>query len=232
MEKVQLTQKIDEYIREWNEQDVDGNIPLLKLESLMLEYLKSHPRDTGIWFKLALAQQTIPLADWPGAVASLNKILEYDPLNIKALLLKAYIYYMWGATDEATDNALAAVNTCDVRERALIYYVRSWYFSRTDRKTLKEEMIKKSISVCPDFVRPHLDLAKIYEKRNQLKEACFHYNAALNNIKFIFKEVDFIDILDFDDLFYKQIMQLQVIDFNIEELVERRDRCCAKIANK
>lgn len=227
MNREEINKKLNDLTMEWNRAVGDSNLPLLAIESLLLEYLKTHPYDTDLWIKLALAQNTVPLADWPGAINSLNQVLGYDPTNAKALLLKAYIHDIWGKEDAQLNEKLTTLQGLNVQEQALIFYVQSWYYSRLSNEAQKELMLKKSIAVYPKFVSPHLDLAELYCEQKKYAPACWHYTRALKNIRSVFNENDAINILDFDDLFYDEIMRLEQSASQIEEIAKLRDECCA-----
>lgn len=66
---------------------------LEQIETMIEGYLKDHPYDIDMLFKLAFIENTAPLVDYPKALTCLQKILELDPQNVEALVTQTAIYY-------------------------------------------------------------------------------------------------------------------------------------------
>lgn len=109
------------------------------------------------------------------AQSMFNKILKYDAKNSQALSALDYIR----KTKQNADN----------------YYKSGMYFAKQRNFASAIEYLSRSISCDPDNAQAHLELAQIYEKKKNYKDAIGHYRAFVslttneNSAKNILKKI-------------------------------------------
>ena len=152
-------------------------------EKCLLQELQKNPFDIEILFQLAMVRLQMPFADDDGAIGYLNKIIELEPYNFEAIIIKMYLQNFYCAMDENFEK-LVQHQWEQASARAIVYYIVSWKYSydKAD-EGLEEVWLVKSIEEYPYFVHPYTKLAYIKECKGMYKEAKRYYLNAINNIE-------------------------------------------------
>lgn len=151
-------------------------------EKCLLQKLQKSPFDIGILFQLALIRLQMPFEDDDGAVGYLNKIIEIEPYNFEAIIIKMYLQNFYCGMDEDFQK-LVQHQWEKAGDRAIAYYIVSWKYGYDKADEGMEEFwLIKSIEEYPYFVYPYTKLAYIKEHKGMYKEAKRYYLNAINNI--------------------------------------------------
>lgn len=152
-------------------------------EKYLLQELQKNPYDIELLFRLAMVRLQMPFADDDGAVGYLNKIIELEPYNFEAIIIKMYLQNFYCAMDEDFQK-LVQHQWEKASARAIVYYIVSWKYDYDKVDAGKEEAwLVKSIEEYPCFVYPFIKLAYIKEQKGMYKEAKRYYLNAINNIE-------------------------------------------------
>lgn len=77
------------------------------------------------------------------SISYLNEICKREPYNFDAIIIKLYnLSYYFGEKDESFD-ILITHNWNDVIKESIVYYVKSWYEERIDKK---EKLLKNLLN--------------------------------------------------------------------------------------
>lgn len=186
-----------------------------EIETILKIYLLEHPQDTDMWLRLALLyvfgwHKREPIE----SIRCLNNILSYDPDNIQAFLMLAFIESQsfgenrpYGQLREST-LALCRLQTNDSEVLSMIAYAKSFYYKKKDLVRY-EQYLLKSIAYCDTHVNNLLVLGRYYLKKREFKKGKELIEKALRNIKGIY-DVDIVytditDVSEFFNYYYKGI---------------------------
>ncbi|MGB8467514.1 MAG: hypothetical protein WCE21_00770 [Candidatus Babeliales bacterium] len=180
-----------------NEQRAEeANTILLTMETAMQEHLTVQPRDTEIWFKLGLLHNYCE--DQIASIECMDKILSYDPQNGYARIMSAIFMSIISVIDEVQFAKLDNFVSDDNEINSMIEYTKSIYYLVYGNDEMEEQVLKKSVLWSDKHAKNHADLAYIYMKKGDYKEACRLSLIALSNIKSICNQPCCYDFLDID----------------------------------
>ncbi len=213
MNKQETIQKIKNLFVTWLT-DPDARLTkenLTEIDIIIKNYVAEHKEDTDMWLRLALLHKGSLQGDIPvyvKSIAYLHTILSYDPLNIDAVLMLAFIENQsfghmraFGQMQESTFNALCNLKTNDLEILSMIEYAKSFYYMKTDKEKYVMHLLK-SIEYCDTHVNNLLVLGRYYLKKREFEKAKLLIHKALDNIQGIY-DVDYVytDITDIDEFF-------------------------------
>ena len=216
-----LLSKLKYYNLQWFDKTNDTSIPLVKMETLIEEYLKDNPNDVEMLIILALTVDTVPLADCEKAIASLKKALNIDPHNAYALILCAYIETHNMVISEDIFEKLCVIHNDNLETMSMINFVKAWYFEENDDEKGYEEALLKSIELCKHHSRNYKSLGFYYVKKGKIYEGKELLKKALLNIKHIYTEDERHEIYDINQFLNERIKGIHVTEPNFEFLEER-----------
>ena len=95
MDKKLLIKKIKDLTKIHYERPIDkqSDYVLEEIKNLIDEYLAKNPEDTNVRLRLAMLEFTSPWEDPELVSKYLNEVLKYDPVNVYATLILAYMEY-------------------------------------------------------------------------------------------------------------------------------------------
>lgn len=184
---------------------------LAEIDSIIKNYVAEHREDTDMWLRLVLLHLRAlwdTRVDVKSGVTYLHTILSYDPHNIDAVLVLAFIENqsfdenrLFGQLQESTFRALCNLQTNDLEVLAMIEYAKSFYYMKSDKEKYIMHLLK-SIEYCDTQVNNLLVLGRHYLKKREFEKAKLLIHKALNNIQGIY-DVDYVytDITDIDEFF-------------------------------
>ncbi len=147
-------------------------------EKILLSKLKEN-ESIDLLFVTALFYLGVPNLQEEKAIYYLNKILEKDPYNFDAIIIKLYNENYYFCTKDESYDVLITHNWNNKEQAAIVYYVQSWYEENTEKE---EALLRKSIETYSGFSSPYGALAYICEKKNELVLAKKYYIKKLKNI--------------------------------------------------
>lgn len=226
MNKKLLQLQLMEDVKQWNvaPADLAGGIQE-DMVTLIKDYLKENPSDTECLLKLALTEYRFPLADDEAAMISLKKIISYEPNNIPAILMLAYVQEHYFDVRIDVLNMLTAATPGNSQEQAMILFAQSWYYKFKDENVFVE-LLQKSIDFHSGFVWPHVYLGELYKEKNAVEKACFHFEEALKNIEYIFNDDSPFDILDINVFLDARIKGIKLTKANLIMIQQLYDESC------
>lgn len=124
------------------------------------------------------AQSLIHLKKYEQAIAELHKILVTEPENVNAIVLLTGVYVQLNdeqKTDEYTQKLLAAAP-----DSGIAYYYRAIYFSRIEKDSEAETMIRQAIEIEPWDADYFGFLSALYIDRKKWETALEYANEGLN----------------------------------------------------
>ena len=116
MDRSSLLENLNQLVKLWN-QHVEPYNALDRMVCLLEEYIKDHPCDVELLFKMGLTKYTPPKASSAGAQLFFEKVLSCDSNNIKAFLALAFVGYDTDRDGKILQR-LKTVKTNDVQEQA------------------------------------------------------------------------------------------------------------------
>lgn len=187
-------------------------------QNLLMEYLKIHPQDTGMWLLLIRTECNAPFYDHERIIHYVQHVLSYDPYNPYALLFWAYANrYLTGMQSEELYNKLCNVRSDDLRIMGMIEIAKAWYLDDIDTERY-ESALKKSIEYCPDFAMNFKMLGELYAKLGRTEEGKFLIEHGSQNKQEKFKAIanrkssDDISLNDFFGQFFAGIYTIDVYE--------------------
>jgi len=188
------------------------------------EYLKENPFDTEIWIKFALLLYSSLLHEDLGAQKCLEKILEYDPNNIKVILFRAYIIEHYSYID---DNLFASLNKIISTDNSLMslveYSKSSYYYLVQENFDEYENCLLRSIKLCDQYLSNYIDLGQYYLKKGYLQKGYDLMNQGLKNFEYVYDDNHPHDILDIEEFFNERFKGLHLSRSNYEIIFESFD---------
>lgn len=160
-------------------------------QTILDEYLKSHPRDTNAWL-LAMRLEYSGAAFPDKIMEYANHVLSYEPSNISALLFLSYVdYYSLGSTDENLYSTLLNAKTNDSEMLAMLEVAKARYWEDRDLEKCIAAL-KKSIEYSQHQRINFCMLGQIYIQQKsdykQILEGAELIKRGLSNIKLIVDE--------------------------------------------
>lgn len=162
---------------------------ILELEPLIEQELQKHPQNTELLIRLAILVSDMPFADKEKSVEVLGRILNYDPNNGIAMILRAYMSYWFpGIIKKSWCDQLSSTTTDGAEIDSLLRYTASLYYTidGNNNDIEYEKMLVQSIDFCQDHVNNYKALAKLYLKQGKYSQAERLAKAALKNVVTIY----------------------------------------------
>jgi tetratricopeptide (TPR) repeat protein len=181
---------------------------LEKMETLIKQYLEKHQHDTDIWIRLIMLEFTPPWEDPDRITSYVQKIYEYEPSNIPATLILAYIQELTrGGVFEDTFQRLLNLETSNIYYNSMIELAKSWYYEKNKNIIEQEECLLKSINYCNTWTENYKSLGMLYMQNGQIIKGKKLIKIALKNITHIYGEnyhsTDITSVEEFFNEFYK-----------------------------
>ncbi len=228
--KLDLFDQANKLVKEWN-CDPSGERALERLEILLENYLKDQSHDTEVWYMLALAVNTVPLADHPKAIACLERILEYDPDNIRALLLIVSIRSYFCGIDQALLKKLESVTSDQRNLLSLIEYAKAMCYGAIDDNYMYEKSLIKSIEYCDKYVWNYVRLGDQYVNQGKKVEGIKLIAQGLKNVKKIFRRGDFLDIINLERYIDEYLRGIDISSANFEYIINMLVKAAIKVGS-
>lgn len=196
---------------------------LTEIETIMKNYLATHPKDTDMWLRLTMLEMMPPWEDPYRMVSYLATILMYDPHNIQAILTLAYIESLFfGEMKESTFTALCNLKTNDLETLSMIEYAKSFNYEKRDEEKYVQHLLK-SIEYYDKHVTNFIVLGKYYLKKGLIEKGKKLIKKALNNVQGIYgvnyEKTDRTDIQEFFNYYYKGIYETIGAKEDLKELI-------------
>jgi len=230
---LQELHKLNELFWQVPTQSPTGDNPservLEQMESLLMNYLKNHPRDTNMWLKLTMVEFTPPWEDYDRIEKHITRILEYDENNIQGLLILAYAQraYRGDVSDDLFAHLQRCCNIVTDRELlSMLYLAMAWYYSwyslRDEKKY--ELSLLQSIDYCSAHVYNYELLGRLYLKTGRQIEGKKMIRYALANVRKIYGENYFsLDVTDINEFFDQCFRGTHITQPNLESIHELLD---------
>ena len=153
------------------------------LEKKIEFYLKREPHDEDMWIKYALFEAGMPLKDTSKAVEILGGLINYNPNNVKAMLIMADLQSLdLGGVDNKLFEKLTQAKVENKEDTAMIALVISWFYSQKDNEYNEEKWLKKSILLGPKLSYNFILLGKLYFEKGDEEKGKHYMKIGLNNI--------------------------------------------------
>lgn len=162
-----VLKNINKLIESWHKHAEAYN-SLKIVENSLEAFLKEQPSDEEMLGKLALVNYSAPILGVPHGY--LRKILDFNPDNIEALLVLAFIDHDY-RPNYGILLRLEEIKVTDEEEQALIWYAKSLYYRKNHDYLNVENALNNSLTVYSGFVWPQIDLANYYKKKEIIKAA-------------------------------------------------------------
>lgn len=222
MNKDLYLKKIDELSKIFIEKRTVSSAETLEL--FLEKFLEIYPYETEFWIKLTLAVYYAPLYDDYKAITCLKKILEYEPTNVKITLLLVYVVDHCIYFDEELFGRLCRLESKDNQLKAMIEYAKSWYYFDKD-EDLYQNVLKKSIEYCDQFVWNYIKLGQFYLYKNNLEEGYYYLKKGLSNIKCVYGEQHpYGDVLNVEEFFNERFKGIHLSQANYEIILDSFDQ--------
>lgn len=193
---------------------------LFKMESLLIAYLKSYPKDTDMWLKLTMVEFTPPWEDYDRIKGYINAVIAYDKYNIESLLILAYAQYIFrGEIKEDLFTLLMNARHTLIGQKliSMAYLVAAWYYKPIDEKEYEKKLLK-SIYYCDEYVKNYVLLGELYCDRGNIVEGRKMIQLGLKNIQKIYTKGDFTDITDINEFFDEFFKGTHIISENLQSI--------------
>ncbi len=213
-----LLKNINAQIDEHRKNNYDM-VTFIAMQKTFDEYLSMHQKDTEIWLRYALCMYTFAEGtDYPEEC--LRKILEYDPNNLYAIMLLAYI----NAHDSHISDQLF-IQLCNLKSNdneilSMIEYEKIWYY--TDDENYKKVLIK-SVELCDKHVWNKVNLGRLYISEGDIKKGQELIIKGLDNVKLIYTDDTVYDELSVEEYFNEVIKGIHLTDCNYNCIVGSLD---------
>ena len=189
------------------------------------EYGANHPLDNEVKFFTAFCFRS---ADAEASLEILNEILKTSPLDVKTVLLKAFIEDTYRG--QVSDNTLLDINKCiqccgDSFYLRQLYLLNAFYYRSEDRLKYLEGL-RISIEKDPDASYNYYLLGLEINSMNLLEKS-------IANIQKIYSRLDFADYnpISFDELCNELIRGVYITQANYESMIEKIQEAKDKQAN-
>lgn len=164
---------------------------LLAIEKLLKDQLKIEPYNTELWLRLTALEYTPPLELPEIMISYLEKILEYDPENNDALILIAYINYLFTAEiPQEVFTRLCNLKASDPEKAAMIEYVKAFGYETRNNREMYVKSLYAAIDLDPMLARPYFDLGGFYMVEGHKEEGKRLLKRGLKNVQHIYSEQD------------------------------------------
>ena len=191
-----------------------------KLRIIFKKYLKENPYDTEIWLKFILLLYLAPLHEDLGAIKCIEKVLEYDPHNVKALLLLYYIHEHIGTAELGLFEKVSNFKTSDSEIQSMIEYGKSWYYQDNDNYDNYEQCLIRSIELCNKHVSNYISLGQYYLIKGKLTQGSALMKKGLSNVKNIIDDDYKYNALDIEEFFNERFKGIHITDINYGIIIE------------
>jgi len=186
-----LLEKEIKYIRE---KKVDSKYIDFFEERVEL-YLKENPEDEDMWLKYALFEAEMPLKDTQKAVNILRKLINYNPNNIKAMLIMADLMNLeLGGVDNELLEKLINAKSSNKEEAAMLALTISLFYSKKADEVNEEKWLKKSILLDQKLSCSFTRLGELYFRQGNKKRGRQYIKIGLDNI--LLQPHDHLDEID------------------------------------
>lgn len=198
---------------------------LTEIETVIKNYLVDHPKDTEMWLRLTMLEHNPPWEDPDRMVGYLHSILAYDPFNIQAVLMLAYIEDLFfGRMKDETRDVLYQLQAKDPEILSMIEYAKAFDYLEENRELFVKHLAE-SIRLWDKHVNNFKLLGKYYIKIGNVKKGILLLKKALENIQVIYGEnydtTDITDINEFFNYYYKGTHTTFLVRDDLEELLIR-----------
>lgn len=182
MNRVELLQMLDRLSQVYYHQP--GEDPLLKMEDLLLEYLKDNPKATEFWIKLALVEFRPPLVDYERIAEYTYQVLSYDPYNIDAILVVAYMQYRFfgNLVSDEIFRKLEMIDSDNCEVKSMISLAKARYCRAISDNEQYEKYLIESIQHCDVHSANFTELGRLYIGMGKISEGKSLLQKGINNI--------------------------------------------------
>ena len=157
-----------------------------QVETILLEHLKTHAKDTDAWLLLTRIECNAPLYDYDRIAHYIGHVLSYDPTNAYALLFLAYAdYYLHGQIDADTYTRLCLAKNDNSEIMAMIEVAKARYFESFNEKKY-QEALEKSVHYSLKQRINCSNLGILYFNQGKIQEGKDLIQQALKNVKEVF----------------------------------------------
>lgn len=170
-----------------------------KIEKILSSQLQGKDKDLDILMKLAMVKLQFPFEDELSSIDYLNKVIEVDNYNFKAIVIKLYLQnYYYHDMDQDIEKIIN-YDWGNKYHVSVANFIFSWKFH--DLHDIKEfYWLEKSIKTYPYLVYPYIKLARNYADNKRFDEAKKYFSCAIKNVKnTMFSAYDAIDPQAFID---------------------------------
>ncbi len=217
MNKNELHTLIEMYSHERSKKNTEA------LEVFLEDCLKNNPFDTYLWVKLALTVYHRPLFDDLKAIACLEKILEYDPHNVKITLVLIYMVSNCKFFDDELFERLCKLQTQDKALLSLIEYTKSWYYLDEKNDEMYEQCLINSINLCSEYLWSYVDLGQFYLQKGNLIKGHELMKEGLKKLEYVFEEKPAKDILNLEEFLNERFKGIHLGKSNYNIILESFD---------
>ena len=194
------------------------DIELKKLRKRCIEYLELFPEDFEFNILYAIAEY-VSFGGLYDSMEDLKKIVLQKPDYSEAILLLAYIIYVWETFDEDTFELVKSINSSDKEIMSLRELFMGYYYQKNCNDEKAEECFIESIKLCNSYVQNYIDLGELYKQEGKDKEAKELIIAGLENLQKVHsgESPDIINIQKFFDIYITQKDSHEVILENLQK---------------
>ena len=107
-------------------------------------------------------------------------------------------WHSFGFIEDELFERLEKVKCNEKNKKAIIYYLQSLYYQYHQDVDNQKEYLKKSISLCNEFVYPYKALGRLLMLDSNITESKKMLEKAIKNVKKIYIVGDFYDFTDLD----------------------------------
>lgn len=191
---------------------------------LFEKYLDNNPYDTEIWIKFALLAYCALFHDDVDAQAYLEKILAYDPHNIKVILFHTYIVEHYSYLNDALMERLNKLKTDDKSLMSLIEFQKSsYYYIVTENPNEYEKCLLRSIKFCDKYFWNNVHLGRFYLRKGFITKGHEYLKKGLNNLEYVYDDTRPRNILDLEEFFNERLKGIHLSQSNYNITLESFD---------
>lgn len=191
--------------------------------SLMKQQITENPNDIELRIRYSLFIQGVPFENYPEALDVLSEVLNVESLNIRAIILKAYIEDIHQG--EISDWTYELIEKCIANRKQeeygyfQLFMVKALYYRYKNPEqyelALKAANENDLLSSTPCFL-----LGEYYEGIEEKKSEKW-INKAIDNVTLIYDDNYFFNPTSFEEFINESIRGVHLSKVNYEGLLEK-----------